>query len=311
MTFGHRPDGWPSSSSPITKRPTSPRPCRALPGGRTRCSSSTRSDYDATVAIAARYGCHVASHKFEDYATQRNFALDHLPISTEWILFLDADEWVPAPLRDEITQLIARAPAEDGFYVRFRFIWMSRWIRRGYYPCWILRLFRHGKGRSENRAINEQIVVEGRAGYLSNDLIHEDRRGVGDWIAKHNRYATGEALELARTERERASKELDARLFGAQVERKRWIRRRVWNRLPPLFRPFAYFFYRYVLRFGFLDGVAGFTFHFLQALWYPLLIDIKHLEFRESGHGTSSAAAATRQVESPALAGSAGHEQAR
>ena len=110
---------------------------------------------------------------------------------------------------------------------------------------------RHGKGRCENRAINEQLFVEGATGYLSNDLIHEDRRGIGDWIAKHNRYASREALELARTEQERRSNELDARLMGSQAERKRWIRRHVWNRLPPLVRPFAYFCYRYVLRLGF------------------------------------------------------------
>ena len=126
---------------------------------------------------------------------------------------------------------------ENGFYVNRRFMWMGRWIRRGYYPSWILRLFRHGKGRCENRAINEQLFVEGATGYLSNDLIHEDRRGIGDWIAKHNRYASREALELARTEQERRSNELDARLMGSQAERKRWIRRHVWNRLPPLVRP--------------------------------------------------------------------------
>ena len=129
------------------------------------------------------------------------------------------------------------SPAENGFFVNRRFMWMGRWIRRGYYPSWILRLCRHGKGRCENRAINEQLFVEGATGYLSNDLIHEDRRGIGDWIAKHNRYASREALELARTEQERRSNELDARLMGSQAERKRWIRRHVWNRLPPLVRP--------------------------------------------------------------------------
>jgi len=58
---------------------------------------------------------------------------------------------------------------------------MDRWIRRGYYPSWILRLFRHGKGRCEDRAVNEHLVVEGKTGKLQNDFMHEDRKGVTDW----------------------------------------------------------------------------------------------------------------------------------
>jgi glycosyltransferase involved in cell wall biosynthesis len=235
---------------------------------------------DGTVAIAKQYECDVAQHPFEDYSKQRNYALESLPIRSEWVFFLDADERLTELLKEEIASLIATSPRENGFYVNRRFIWMGRWIRRGYYPTWILRLLRHGKGRCEKRAINEQLFVKGPTGYLSNDLIHEDKRGIGNWIAKHNRYASLEALELARTEQERRSNELAPRLMGSQAERKRWIRRHVWNRLPPIIRPVAYFCYRYVLRLGFLDGVPGVTFHFLQALWYPMLIDIKYLELR-------------------------------
>jgi len=264
---------------------------------------------DGTVAIAKPYGCHVAQHPFEDYSKQRNYALDTLPIRSEWVFFLDADEWVPAPLCDEITWLIARSPVENGFYVRRRVMWMGRWIRRGYYPTWLLRLFRHSMGHCEDRAINEHIVVEGQAGYLENDLIHDDRRGVGSWIAKHNAYASREALELARTEGENCYREVDANLLGAQVQRKRWIRRYVWNRLPPMIRPLGYFFYRYVLRFGFLDGMAGFTFNFLQALWYPMLIDIKYLEQRRRERPMRSGE--TPRVDVSPMQAASRHEQTR
>ena len=72
-----------------------------------------------------------------------------------------------------------------------------------------------------------------------------------------------------------------AKLFGTQVERKRWVREKIWNRLlPPLIRPFLYYFYRYFLRLGFLDGKAGFVYHTMHALFYRLLIDIKFLEMR-------------------------------
>jgi glycosyltransferase involved in cell wall biosynthesis len=233
---------------------------------------------DRTLEIARQYDCHITQNKFGSYAKQRNHALDLLPIHCEWVLCLDADEWLPDELKQEISSLIADSPEENGFFLKFRLIWMGRWIRRGYYPSWILRLFRHGKGRCEDRAVNEHLIVEGRTGQLRNDFIHEDRKGVTEWIAKHNGYATREAQEMFNSRTAQDYREIDVRLFGTQAERKRWFRYKVWNRMPPLIRPFFYFFYRYVLQGGFLDGRAAFIFHFLQALWYPMLIDVKYLE---------------------------------
>jgi glycosyltransferase involved in cell wall biosynthesis len=127
---------------------------------------------DRTREIAERYECRFVLHKFENFAKQRNYALQHLPISCEWVLFLDADEWLPTALKAEIRAMISEGPSEDGFYLNRRFVWMGRWVRRGYYPSWILRLFRHAKGRCEDRAINEQIIVDGPTGRLRNDFIH-------------------------------------------------------------------------------------------------------------------------------------------
>lgn len=237
---------------------------------------------DRTVEIARRYSCHVSQNKFEDYAKQRNHALDSLPIRSEWVLFLDADEWLPSEIKHEISERLASAPLENGFALNRRLIWLGRWIRRGYYPSWILRLFRRGKGRCEDRAVNEHLLVEGAIGELRHDFIHEDRKGVGDWIAKHKGYAALEAKELLGSSAALAYREMDARLFGTQAQRKRWLRHKVWNRLPPLIRPFFYFFYRYVLSGGFLDGKEALHYHFLHALWYPMLIDVKYLELRRN-----------------------------
>ena len=96
---------------------------------------------DRTIEIALQYGSHISQNKFVDYAKQRNHALEHLPIRSEWVFFLDADEWLPEALKQEISALIASDPQENGFYIKWRLIWMGRWIRRGYYPSWILRLF--------------------------------------------------------------------------------------------------------------------------------------------------------------------------
>jgi glycosyltransferase involved in cell wall biosynthesis len=237
---------------------------------------------DRTVEIARQYGSHISENKFVDYAKQRNHALEELPIRSEWVLFLDADEWLPDALKQEISSLIASNPRENGFYINRRLIWMGRWIRRGYYPSWILRLFRYGKGRCEDRSVNEHMIVEGATGRLRHDFMHEDRKSVTDWIAKHNAYATREAHELRNTRAARSDREIEVQLLGTQAQRKRWLRYQVWNRLPPLLRPFFYFFYRYVLAGGFLDGREAFAFHFLQGLWFPMLIDIKYLEMKMS-----------------------------
>ena len=235
---------------------------------------------DRTLDIARQFGCQVVQNKFENFAKQRNFALDHLPIRCEWILFLDADEWLPVVLKEEISALIINSPEENGFYLSWRLIWMGRWIKRGYYPTWILRLFRYGKSHCEERAVNEHLIVEGKTGKLRNDFMHEDRKGISEWIAKHNVYATREAQELLNTRTTQGYREIDASLFGTQAQRKRWVRYKVWNKLPPLIRPIFYFFYRYVLAGGFLDGRNAFIYHFLQALWFPMLIDIKYLEMK-------------------------------
>jgi len=233
---------------------------------------------DRTLEIAGRYPCTIVQNRFEDYSKQRNFALEHLPIVTEWVFFLDADEWIPRELKEEISALVASNPPQNGFFANRRLIWMGRWIRRGYYPTWILRLFRIGKARCEDRSVNEHIVVEGKTGYLINDFIHEDRKGVTDWITKHNGYATREALELFKNPT--TDRQIDVQFWGTQAERKRWLRYRVWNRLPPLGRPVLYFIYRFIIRGGFFDGKTAFAYHFLQGLWFPMLIDIKYLEMK-------------------------------
>ncbi len=232
---------------------------------------------DRTVEIARAQGAKVFAHTFENYASQRNYALKELPIETEWVMFLDADEWLPDDLKSEIAAVIASRPRENGFFVAYKLMWMGKWIRRGYYPTWLMRLFRNGKAVCGERGVNEHQQVEGETGYLKHPFIHEDRKGISSWIEKHNRYADLEARLLLERSRGGAGK-----FAGSQAERKQWVRAKVWYRLPPIGRPFLYFAYRYVLCGGFLDGMAGLTYHFMQALWYQMLIDLKYLELRNS-----------------------------
>jgi glycosyltransferase involved in cell wall biosynthesis len=241
---------------------------------------------DRTQQIAKQFTDKIVVHPFSGYAAQRNWALDHLPFAHEWVLFLDADERLSPELRAEIPVAIAAAGLEmEGFYLKRRLIFMGRWIRHGgYYPTWILRLFRHKAVRCEDRSVNEHFFVRGRTSKLNGDIIHEDRRALDHWISKHNCYAKLEANELLKREasgheqREDKSDEMRASFSGSQAERKRWLRDRFWNRLPPLVRPFLYFTYRFFFRMGFLDGRLGFIYHFFQGLWFPFLIDVMYLE---------------------------------
>jgi glycosyltransferase involved in cell wall biosynthesis len=241
---------------------------------------------DRTVEIAEASGAKVYSHCFEGYAKQRNWALENIPFAHEWVLVIDADERIPKPLAREIQNLLTSPTNDqDGYYLKRRLLFMGRFLKNGgLYPTWILRLFKHRFGRFEDRPMNEHVVLKGRAGYLREPFDHRDQRPVSDWVSKHNRYAELEAEEYI-NERYRGGYQdsIPARYWGPQVERKRWIKRHVWNRLPLLLRPFLLFFRNYVLKRGFLDRKAGFIYHTLWSFWYPFLISVKILERNTAG----------------------------
>src|ERR1017187_1364132 len=233
---------------------------------------------DGTREVAASYPCKYHQNRFENFSQQWNWALDQLPLESNWVFFLDADEWMPRELCDEISRVIASNPKENGFYLRWRFIWMGKWIRRGYYPKWLLRLVRRETARWEQREINPHLMVTGPTGRLKNDFIHDNQKGIADWTAKHIVYARREAEQLLKSGTQ--PEYLNARFWGTQAQWVRWLRLKVYNRLPPLVRPMLYFFYRLILRGGFLDGWRAIIYHFLHALWCPLLIDLFYLEMR-------------------------------
>lgn len=236
---------------------------------------------DATVEIAESMGAKTFQHAFENCAAQWNWALDNLPFSHEWVLVLDADERVPKLLAEEIVRTITnRAQGFSGYSLKRRFWFMGRWLRHGgLYPTWIMRLFRRRAGRFGRYGISEHLILEGRKGYLQQAFDHCDNKPLSDWIQRHNRYAELEAEEYVR-EKVGASHatSIPARMWGGQAERKMWIKLKVWNRLPLLFRPFLFFLRSYFFKGGFLDGVPGFIYHVLWSFWYPFLVSAKIME---------------------------------
>jgi glycosyltransferase involved in cell wall biosynthesis len=236
---------------------------------------------DGTIDIAEAHGARVAQHAFESYSRQKNWALDTLPFRNEWVLIVDADERVTADLRCEIERELT-APRADGYYLNRRFIFLGTWIRHaGWYPSWNLRLFRRALGRYDDREVHEHIVLNGRAAYLHEDLLHLDRRGLEAYVARHNRYSTLEAAARFKVERDAHDRaQLPVSVLASPVQRKRFLRERVWPHVAA--KPLALFVYMYVLRRGFLDGRAGLAlcvFHAFQEFMVGLkLAELRRLE---------------------------------
>jgi glycosyltransferase involved in cell wall biosynthesis len=235
---------------------------------------------DRTCAIAAEAGATVVQHEFQNYGAQRNWAQANLPIATEYVLHLDADERLTPALVDEINAVV-RADRKDvnGYLLRKRTVFMGRWIRHGgHYPSYHMRLFKKAAGRCEDRLYDQHYVVTGRAEKLANDYIDVITSDISAWSRRHVRWAELEAAEV--TTASPGEGRVQPRALGTETERKRWLRQQLYARMPLFVRPFGYWFYRYVLRLGFLDGVEGLIFHFLQGLWYRFLIDVKIYELR-------------------------------
>ena len=258
-------------------------------------------------------GAQVHSHPFEGYSAQRNWALENLPFSHDWVLMLDADERIPPALAKEISQVIADNRQDHaGYYIKFRFFFLGRWLKHGgLYPTWLLRLFRRGHARVENRPLNEHIILEGSSGRLDQPFDHRDQRPLADWISKHNRYADLEAEEFLQEEFQGGYQStIKVRFWGKQAERKRWIKLKIWNRLPLLVRPFLFFFRNYFLKGGFLDGRQGFIYHVLWSFWVRFLIDVKILE-RQSRQGIARLNEGRLASETPRPRGSGAGELER
>jgi glycosyltransferase involved in cell wall biosynthesis len=233
---------------------------------------------DRTVEIAKKFGAQVVTHEFESQARQLNWALDTLPLTADWTLRLDADERLTENLAAEIGRIVASPQiGVAGYLIKRRVYFWGRWIRfGGYYPTWLLRLWRTGMARSEEMWMDEHMVVTGGTiGRLNHDFIDENHKGLTFWIDKHNRYSDREIMAI-----ETASGESAPQRVGGAVARKRFLKHVIYGRSPLFLRVIAYGFLRYFILLGFLDGRPGFVFHFMQGFWYRLIIDAKIYERR-------------------------------
>lgn len=188
---------------------------------------------DRTVEICRELGANV--HTTDDwpgFGPQKNRALDRA--TSHWVLSLDADEWVTPALRAEIERVISKADARPGYAIPRRSSFCGRFMKHsGWWPDYVVRLFRREAGRFSDDRAHERVVLQGRLGRLREPLMHEAVRSIEQMLAKMDGYSSASAQ--ARFQQGRRASLATAVIHGA------WA-----------------FFRTYVLRLGFLDGREGF-----------------------------------------------------
>lgn len=239
---------------------------------------------DDTVAIARAYGVKVIDfHWNGQWPKKRNWALRHAELKHEWILMVDADEWIVPELAAEIAEAI-KDSRHIGYWINRRFIFMGRWIRHaGYYPSWNLRLLKRGHGEFEkltdvgdtgsgDNEVHEHIRPDGPTAYLKHDMLHLAFPTIATFMEKHNRYSNWEAIVQMKGSKEPSHGPVD----NPDLARRRRLKN-LSRKMP--FRATLRFLYTYVYLRGFLDGRAGFIFCRLISI-YEFLSWAKYQELR-------------------------------
>jgi glycosyltransferase involved in cell wall biosynthesis len=186
---------------------------------------------DDTVKIAEGKGARVVAHDWAGYGPQKNFTLSLA--SGDWVLSIDADEQVSAALATQMREAIA-APRADGYEMPRLSSFCGRIMRHsGWYPDYVLRLFRKGRARFSDDAVHERVICEGRVDRLSEPLIHHPVLRLEDALSRMDRYSTAGAGMIVASGR-RVS-------FATGIAHGLWM-----------------FLRTFVFRLGFLDGREGF-----------------------------------------------------
>ncbi|AMA59746.1 glycosyltransferase family 2 protein [Bradyrhizobium sp. CCGE-LA001] len=250
---------------------------------------------DRTREIAEVYGAVVIEHPFVNYAKQFQWALENAPITSDWVMRLDADEIVEADLATEIVEKLPTLPREVvGINLKRKLIFMNRTIKHGGRGTLVLlRLWRRGYGRIEDRWMDEHMIIHGgRTVTFEGGFADCNLNNLSFFTDKHNKYATREAID-ALNQRLGFMKRDDSLSIEAsshQAAVKRFVKEKFYNRVPFQLSALAYFLYRFVFRLGFLDGKEGAIYHVLQGFWYRFLVGAKLEELSRAirGHRTPS-----------------------
>lgn len=246
---------------------------------------------DRTLEIVLEYeNTKILQHEWPDtkYAGQFNWALENAPINTNWVMRLDADEYLMPDLINEVRNKLPTLNDNiTGIILNRRHIFWGKWMKGGIYPVKLLRIFRYKKAICEQRLMDEHIqLLEGETVEFEYDFCDENLHDISWFCHKHVDYAVREAVDLLDIELDLtgAASSDDDRMISKQAEAKR-KKKHSYARKPLFWRSFAYFIYRYFVRGGWKEGKEGFLFAFIQGWWYRTLVDAKVLEIkRECGN---------------------------
>ncbi|MDX2147901.1 MAG: glycosyltransferase family 2 protein [Planctomycetota bacterium] len=231
---------------------------------------------DGTQDIARKHGANVVEHKFENYSRQKNWGLENLPLGGKWVFILDADERITPALSRELKAVATSDTDAVGFFVNRVVVMMGRQIRHGgLFPSWNLRFFKRGKCRYEDRSVHEHMLADGRTDYLEHLMLHIRRESISEYLTKHIKYADLESDEWIKQRLGQASEAQAGNLFKNILKYRLYLRRDVWPRMP--MRPLLRFAYMYFVRFGVLDGRAGWHLAMLMAS-YEYMIGLLYKE---------------------------------
>lgn len=229
----------------------------------------------------------VVVHKYPgNQAEQFNWALDNCEIDTEWILRLDADEYCTSELIEEMRKkLPVIEKGVNAVVLPLGRAFMGRVLKHGIVNgVKMIRLFRYGKARYEQRLMDEHLkVLEGNTVAFEHKFIDDNRIPLAQFVAKHNNYSSREAAVLLDAEYglSEFSTDVDNAEYAADVAAKR-AQKAKYAKMRLFWRSFAYFIYRYFFKMGFLDGKEGFCWDFFQGLWYRMLVDAKVYEIKKA-----------------------------
>jgi glycosyltransferase involved in cell wall biosynthesis len=229
---------------------------------------------DATVQVAESYGAHVVQFHYQGgWPKKRQWAMESLPLAHDWIFLVDADEALTPELAEEILRA-TKNPAFDGYYIALEMFFLGRQLRHSGASFEKLSLFRRGKGRFECRLreqdssmadmeVHEHILVDGKTARFHHPLLHHNVESLSHYIRKHDEYSNWDARVWL--EGDAGSQELPPSLFGSLAQRRRWLRRKFFA-FPG--SPLMFFFYKYIFRLGFLDGIPGLIYCGLQGIQF-------------------------------------------
>ena len=242
---------------------------------------------DNTVKLAQENGAVVIYHPFINQAKQFNWALDNAPITADWIMRLDADEVIEQDLVTEIQEKLPKLNSNIvGINLKRKHIFMGRWVRHGgRYPLILMRIWRTGYGRVEDRWMDEHVVISGGETVTFNGgFADHNLNDLTFFTDKHNKYATREAIEVLNQKYQLFGRDesLNKETTSFQASVKRIAKEKIYNKIPFTLAALSYFLYRYIFQLGFLDGRSGLVYHFLQGYWYRFLVGAKIMELEKA-----------------------------